>query len=408
MKKKSILFTVNLTFFISFLLISASFAILYDLSQKREEFLIRKRGLEISRMFVHEYRVSGMTDKLKQDIERFNFSVITDAKEIDSIINSKDLKIKHHLEKRRDFSFEFLEFKGKSLINIFSPDERIILEDNGFVQSRSNITIIVYLAILAILALLYFSIIKKLKPLKNLNRLVKDFGNEEFDIECHDGGEDEISNLTCEFSRSAKKLKTIKEARNIFIRNIMHELKTPITKGKFLIHLPNTDENIDKMQKVFYRLESLINEFAAIEELISTKRELPKKEYFLEDIVDNAIDILMCDESEVAKDFENRKLAVDFDIFSIAVKNLLDNGIKYSEDKKVMVKTEGAKIIFENRGKGLLYPLQNYFEPFFRGDGVKSNQSFGLGLYIIKHVLDAHSLDLQYEYKNGINRFIIV
>jgi two-component system OmpR family sensor kinase len=151
----------------------------------------------------------------------------------------------------------------------------------------------------------------------------------------------------------------------------------------------------------------LIKEFASIEELISTKKELDKKSYFLEDIIDNAMDILMCEEDSVVKEFENIKIDVDFTLFSIAVKNLLDNGIKYSKDKKVVVKADENLLVFESVGQKLSYELQNYFEPFFKGDNSTSAQSFGLGLYIVKHVLDAHSLHLKYEYKNGVNKFII-
>lgn len=187
----------------------------------------------------------------------------------------------------------------------------------------------------------------------------------------------------------------------------MHELKTPIAKGKFLTQLPQTEQNIQSMQKVFYRLESLINEFASIEELISTKKELEKKSYFLEDIIDNAMDILMCDEDEVVKAFDNIKIDVDFNLFSIAVKNLLDNGIKYSKDKKVVVKADADMLMFESVGQKLSYELENYFEPFFKDDNSKSPQSFGLGLYIVKHILDAHSLHLKYEHEEGVNKFII-
>ncbi len=405
MKKRSILFTINLTFFIAFLLISVSFIMLYKINQKREDFFIHKRGMDISRMFMDEYRFYGMGSKLHEDIERFDFSFIDKSQEIEKLLNDKHLKVKH-IQERRRFKFEYLELDNNFYIYINTPNEKVILKDN-VVKNRINGTIFIYVVILAIFTFLYFSIINKLKPLKTLNIFVKDIGNEEFDIDYTVSGEDEISKLIQEFSNSAKKLKKIKESRNIFIRNIMHELKTPITKGKFLIHLPNTDANQDKMQKVFYRLEALINEFAAIEELISTKKELEKKEYYLEDIIDNAEDILMCNEEEVVKEFENIKLSVDFDIFAIAVKNLLDNGIKYSKNKRVTVKSEDKKLVFENDGERLLYPLESYFEPFFRGDDVKSNQSFGLGLYIIKHILDAHLLKLSYEHVNGVNRFII-
>lgn len=404
MKKNSILFTINLTFFISFLLISASFIVLYDVHQKREDFFIHKRGAEISKMFVDEYNNNGITQKLKEDTERFNFSIISDDKEIDTIINSKNLKIKQ-AHNKKNYNLEYLEVNDKHFVHISSPKIRVVLQDNTTITNDINITVVIYIAILGIFLFLYFSIINKLKPLKSLNAAVKNFGNEEFDFDISSSNEDEISKLMNEFAASAKKLKNIKESRNIFIRNIMHELKTPITKGKFLIHLPATEENSDKMQKVFYRMESLINEFATIEELLSTKKELQIKEYFLEDIIDNSIDILMCDEDEVLRIFENIKLNVDFDIFSIAIKNLLDNGIKYSKDKKVTIKTEGREIIVENSAEKLLYPLDSYFEPFFRGDNVKSNQSFGLGLYIVKHILDVHSMILKYEYKNGVNRF---
>ncbi|MBU0632706.1 HAMP domain-containing histidine kinase [bacterium] len=405
MNKRSILFTINLTFFIAFLLISVSFGLLYNMNQKREDFFIHKRGMDISRMFMDEHRFFGISEKMKQDVERFDFSFIDNEQKIDKILHDKSLRLRHS-ERRNVFNFEYFELNNSYYIYIFTPNERVILKDN-IVKNRINGAIIIYSVIVAIFGFLYFSIINKLKPLKNLNNLVKDFGNEEFDIKYTPSGEDEISKLIREFNISAKKLKSIKESRNIFIRNIMHELKTPITKGKFLIHLPNTEANADKMQKVFYRLEALINEFAAIEELISVKKDIAMKEYYLEDIVDNAIDILMCDENEVIKYFENLKLNINFDIFSIAVKNLLDNGIKYSDNRKVVVKTEGTNIVFENSGEKLVYPLENYFEPFFRGDNVKSNQSFGLGLYIVKHILQAHALMLKYEYQEGVSRFII-
>ncbi|MGE4511245.1 MAG: ArsS family sensor histidine kinase, partial [Sulfurimonadaceae bacterium] len=265
----------------------------------------------------------------------------------------------------------------------------------------------VYLFIVFVFGFFYFSLIQKLKPLGVLKDKVKNLGEEEFDIAIDTKSEDEIAQLAEEFYKSAQKLKRLKEARNVFIRNIMHELKTPIAKGKFLLELPKTDANDEKMHKVFYRLESLINEFAAIEELISTKKVLEKKEYLFEELLDNAIDLLMCDEDEVQKEFASFKIAVDFKLFSIALKNLLDNAIKYAPDSKAEVLYDGGNIVFQNRSEPLAYALESYFEPFFKGDEVQSNQSFGLGLYIVKHILDAHGFGFFYEYKEGKSRFII-
>ena len=241
-------------------------------------------------------------------------------------------------------------------------------------------------------------------PLKLLKEKVSTLGDENFDFECCNmDGKDEVSLLALEFKNTAKKLKDIKEARNIFIRNIMHELKTPITKGKFLTELERSEKNDATLKEVFNRLELLINEFASIEELISSKN-IDKKHFFLNDIIDNAKDILMLDDDVVYGEYQNKKVEVNFKLFSIAVKNLIDNAIKYSQDKKVQIETNNDDIIFINTGKALEFDLEKYYEPFFANED-KSKNSFGLGLYIIHNILKANKYSLSYEYKDGKNIF---
>jgi two-component system OmpR family sensor kinase len=407
MKKNSILFTLNLTFIIAFVIISSGFFLLYNMYEKKEQFFLHKRSGDMSRMFLREFLRDGLSPELQEQLSHFQFTLIDNPKIIDEMLKDKKLLMRP-ASKKRAMKIYDLEFEGKALTYIVSPKVEVILQDDAPRKSNLSMAMVIYVAILALFSLLYFSIVSKLRPLKKLRQVVENLGNEDFDVELTSEHKDEISKLMNEFSLAAKKLKRLKESRNIFIRNIMHELKTPITKGKFLLHLPQTPENLQIMQKVFYRLEALIGEFATLEELMSTKKELQKKEYLFEDILDNAADILMCNEEEVAKEFDSFKVNVDFDLFSIALKNLLDNGIKYSSEKKVIVKNEGEKIIFENKGKELQHPLEEYFEPFFRGNRAVSNQSFGLGLYILKNILDAHKMVLEYEYKNGLNRFVIL
>ncbi|HFU76279.1 MAG TPA: HAMP domain-containing histidine kinase [Arcobacter sp.] len=268
--------------------------------------------------------------------------------------------------------------------------------------------IIVFIGLFLLLFFIYYYIYRTLKPIKQLKEKIIHLGDEKIIIEPYIDKKDEISQLQNEFFKSAKKLQDIKESRNIFIRNIMHELKTPITKGKILVKLEPTQSNKEKMEMLFIRLESLIKEFASIEELLSTKKELVKKEYKLEDIIEEACDILMCDENNMIKEYENMKIKADFPLFIIAIKNLIDNGIKYSNNKEVIIKNKENRLIFENIGKSLDYPLENYYEPFFKGDDVTSNTSFGLGLYIVYHILSSHGMDLEYNHTNGINQFSII
>ena len=404
MNKSSIYFSITVTFIVLFVFTSISFAILYEGSKQREEHFSHKRTFDIAHSIRNDMRrTHGITKELVQHLQLMDFQII----EKKSKILQNPNKIRRFKRDLREHMFYAFSLDNKNYIYIQNPRYSILLLDNSKPDNFRTVMIFLFIAILLAFALLYFNTMRKLKPLKVLKESVKNIGEEEFDILCATNKKDEISQLANEFDKSAKKLKALKESRNVFIRNIMHELKTPITKGQFLAQLPSNDTNKESMQKVFYRLESLINEFATIEELISTKEKIDKKEYLLSDIVDNAMDLLLGVDENVKKEFDEIKVEVDFKLFSIAVKNLIDNAIKYSDDKKVTIKTENSAIVFQNRGDSLKHPLEEYFEPFFK-DGNSTNQSFGLGLYIVKHILDAHELTLKYEHKDGINRFIIV
>ena len=170
------------------------------------------------------------------------------------------------------------------------------------------------------------------------------------------------------------------------------------------MQLEKNEENSEKLKMVFNKLEALINEFANIEELISKNKTLEKKSYFLEDLLDEAKDILMLDNEFIEPNYENIKLEVNFKLFSIALKNLIDNAIKHSNDKKVEIKTNNGDILFINSGKKLEGEFKNYIEPFYKKS---SNNSFGLGLYIVFNILKANGYNLFYEYKDDKNIFVI-
>lgn len=407
--KDSILFTITITFIVSLLLIIFSFVVLNNnLAQKHHQFS-KKRGMDISRMLLRECRQNAnyISPDFREHLKNLHFKIITDIPTQNKFLLDEKIQILH-IRKINRATIKYLRLEDQNMIFIQTPFARYVLLDEHEFKNHQFITAIIFLIIAASFVMLYFITLGKLKPLGKLQEDVKRLANEEFDIDCATDKKDEISQLANEFHNTAQKLQDIKESRNIFIRNIMHELKTPITKGKLLTQLDATEENTQKMLLVFHRLESLIREFATIEELISTNKELKTKEYSLEDIVDNSVDLLMCEEDCVQKEYEDMRIKVDFNLFSIAVKNLIDNGMKYSSDKNITIKTVEDTIVFENHGERLKYPLEKYFEPFFKGDDVKSNQSFGLGLYIVHNILKAHGYKLDYKYEDDKNIFIIL
>ncbi|WP_320036185.1 ArsS family sensor histidine kinase [Halarcobacter sp.] len=407
MNRESIFFTITISFFISIILVIVSFGILMIGNQKRVEHYLFEKYRPVSQMiFKRHFRKGGFDERFYENLTSLNFNMIAEKPQINSVTYNPKTKV---LAQRRykDILFRVLQLNNKQYLYLKKKQNTFLIEDKNDFTVDSKIYIILGFAIILITLILSFLVtLRKLMPLKILKDKVSTLGDENFDFECcNTNRKDEVSLLANEFKISAKKLKKLKEARNVFIRNIMHELKTPITKGKFLTELERNEENYEKLKEVFNRLESLINEFASIEELISSSKNIEKRYYFLDDIIDNAKDILMLDDELVIEKYENIKLDINFKLFSIAIKNLIDNAIKYSDDKKVTIKNDGENIIFENSGKELEFDLEKYYEPFFANEEKRKN-SFGLGLYIISNILKANNYVLEYEYKDDKNIFI--
>ena len=403
MNKNSIIFSTTLNFLITSLLLIVSFVFLLSHENFKKNEQIFERYKPIIKM------VSGKKFYFDKDFHKnlldMNYELFESKEEIKNIL-SNNKKIIFARSNKHNETFKIFEIDGKIYLFFEKFDTQILIKDlDSQNLTNSFYTIFVFVSLLVVITILYINTLKKLLPLKELKDKVINFGDEKFDFELsNSSSKDEVTLLANEFKKSAIKLKNIKESRNIFIRNIMHELKTPITKGKFLLQLEKSDENIEKLKMVFNRLESLINEFATIEELISQNRVLEKKSYFLEDLLDNAKDILMIDDNCVKNSYENIKLNVNFKLFSIAIKNLIDNAIKYSNDKKVEVLTQNEDILFVNSGKKLEGDFEKYLEPFY---SKSSNESFGLGLYIVFNILKANGYNLLYKYEDGKNIFTI-
>ena len=403
MNKNSIIFSTTLNFLITSVLLIVSFIFLLSHENFKKNEQIFERYKPIIKM------VSGKKFYFDKDFHKnlldMNYELFESKEEIKNIL-SNNKKIIFARSNKHNESFKIFEIDGKIYLFFEKLDTQILIKDlDSQNLTNSFYTIFVFVSLLIVITILYINTLKKLLPLKELKDKVINFGDEKFDFELsNSSSKDEVTLLANEFKKSAQKLKNIKESRNIFIRNIMHELKTPITKGKFLLQLEKSDENIEKLKMVFNRLESLINEFATIEELISQNRVLEKKSYFLEDLLDNAKDILMIDDNCVKNSYENIKLNVNFKLFSIAIKNLIDNAIKYSNDKKVEVLTQNEDILFVNSGKKLEGDFEKYLEPFY---SKSSNESFGLGLYIVFNILKANGYNLLYKYEDSKNIFTI-
>ena len=285
-------------------------------------------------------------------------------------------------------------------------DELKLLMDKEFQPYRYEVIKAVFAVVAVILLAAYIFVIYKIKPLRKLKRQIVKFANGELNgVQNVGNGKDEISEVSEAFYEAVCQIKALNDSRHLFLRNIMHELKTPITKGLIAAQMIEKSKNQERLISVFHKLENLINELAAIEQITSKIGLTNKTPCLMRDLIDEAIDIAMIEKEHVGiSELDEVRVMVDFKLFSVAIKNMIDNGIKYSTDKHVNIMVSKDHMKFITQGEKLKNDLDFYIQPFIKGEDAQ--KSFGLGLYIVSNILEAHGLKFGYEYKNGMNVFI--
>ncbi|QPH91710.1 ArsS family sensor histidine kinase [Campylobacter concisus] len=285
-------------------------------------------------------------------------------------------------------------------------DELKLLMDKEFQPYRYEVIKAVFAVVAVILLAAYIFVIYKIKPLRKLKRQIVKFANGELNgVQNVGNGKDEISEVAEAFYEAVCQIKALNDSRHLFLRNIMHELKTPITKGLIAAQMIEKSKNQERLISVFHKLENLINELAAIEQITSKIGLTNKTPCLMRDLIDEAIDIAMIEKEHVGiSELDEVRVMVDFKLFSVAIKNMIDNGIKYSTDKHVNIMVSKDHMKFITQGEKLKNDLDFYIQPFIKGEDAQ--KSFGLGLYIVSNILEAHGLKFGYEYKNGMNVFI--
>lgn len=286
------------------------------------------------------------------------------------------------------------------------PPEILIIDELNE-TSFKYFWLMILLIIDALLIWFYMFTGEKLKPLISLKEDMKNLSKGELKISTNIEGKDEISQVAKEFSIALKQLKELRNSRNLFLRNIMHELKTPITKGKLITDIYEDSERKFILIRVFQRLEYLLSEFAKIEELTSGKIILNKNKYHIIELIDQALDILLVEEHTIEiEDNANLEINADFELFSIALKNLIDNAIKYGYDENPRIIIEKDYIEIINKGEKLTKNIEEYYKPF-NHDYETATTGLGLGLYISNNIVKIHNYYLEYDYKDGYHHFYI-
>ena len=303
--------------------------------------------------------------------------------------------------------FQSLLFQDSLYLQIKNPSFQILLESDDTKNINDPIWV-GFILTSALLISLYVSVMKSLMPLKKLSSDIRKFGAGNMDVNiAKPDSNDEIAKVAIEFDAAASKIRELLRSRQLFLRTIMHELKTPIGKGRIVSEMVQNETHKSRLIAIFERLDMLINEFGKIEQLLSKNYALNYQESYFSNILEQARDMLMLDKFEEKVSVDIRQdilLRVDFGLFSLAIKNLIDNALKYADDKKAQVICDKDGIVVRNLGKPLQNPIEYYLQAFIREKGNKSG-GMGLGLYIIDHICQMHKFSLKYSYEDGYHAF---
>jgi two-component system OmpR family sensor kinase len=167
------------------------------------------------------------------------------------------------------------------------------------------------------------------------------------------------------------------------------------------------DESIKKvLVRAFERMNELISELAELERVTTKSFEPNFEDVMLSEVIQTSQELLMSQSSFMQTDIQDMKIQTDKKLMVLVIKNLLDNGMKYSIDKYVKIQTHNGLIEVISKGKKLEHPLSYYTEPFSQAE--KRSAGFGLGLYIVHSILDRLGCSLEYQHKEGKNIFIVV
>lgn len=243
-------------------------------------------------------------------------------------------------------------------------------------------------------------------PLKDTSgKIIKWFGT------CTDIHEEELSKIHLQDAN--QELKHINEVLDNFVYMAAHDLKSPVSSLKMLLHLLDMQTDIDKKEEFIRmvnisvdRLERTIS--GLIEVIFVESSQSPAKEIFFEEVIANIVTELgpqmdSCQDC-IQTDFQVQSINYIEAYLSSIMKNLITNAVKYYAPRRPLAihiqtkKVDGAIMLtVADNGIGidLIRNQDKVFKPFKRF--TERAHGTGVGLYIIKNIVEKNGGTIEIE-----------
>lgn len=230
--------------------------------------------------------------------------------------------------------------------------------------------------------------------------------------------------LSNNFNKMVSELDSVEILRSDFVNNFSHELKTPVVSIKgYAEELKKGDLSIEEQQKYLDIIIEESNRLSSLSTNILNLSKVEKQEILTKrekvNIGEQIRKVILMEYKKIEKHNINLDLNIDDcyaninkDLMEQVWINLLDNAIKFNKENgniKIYTykKENNIYCIFENTGKIIEKDeMEHIFNKFYTSNNKKGN---GLGLAMIKKVLDLHNAVINVESKKGIGtRFEVI
>jgi signal transduction histidine kinase len=267
-------------------------------------------------------------------------------------------------------------------------------------------------------AAVFIGIISKwaVGPIVDISNATKEIASGNFDVRIEEmGRKDEVGELQRNFNRMARELRSNEYLKKEFISNVSHEFKTPLAVIGGYAALLEKDgvpeeerkEYAQLIAKESKRLSNMTTNILRLSKLDNQEIKSKPTEFLLDEQIRQTVLLLEPKWSEKKIQFDIRLPGVryfgDEELLSQVWVNLIDNAVKYSREgglvQIALSKMDNALCVFvRDHGIGMSEETRlRAFEQFYQGEASHAREGNGLGLSIVKRIVDMHNGKVEVE-----------
>lgn len=293
-----------------------------------------------------------------------------------------------------------------------------------FLLEKPGVVILAICIISLTLGIIIMLIVQKLliSPIRKMTKALQQLAAGKFNTRLHLDNAlqpKEIITFSESFNKTAEKLSSVEILRSDFISNFSHEFKTPIHSLVGIAELlkngdcppEETKEYLDIIIDQSKRLASLSTNVLYLTKLETDTASVDMQTFNLSELLRQKL--VMFDhkclekELEIYTSIEPVEFYGNDSLLSQMIENILDNAIKFSPVGStifVSLQKEKKRTIFKvkDHGCGMAKEtIARIFEKFYQGDTSHSAEGFGLGLPMVKKIVELHHGQLTVESQIG-------